>query len=105
MPGRGGARAGAGRKPKSPGHPRVSLSTRISDESSKQLRAYAAAAGLPMGQALDEMLAFASMRPLFAELLADLKAHELPAATLNKVTAVAGAYEQLTRHAVRSVGQ
>jgi PAS domain-containing protein len=105
MAGRGGARAGAGRKPKNPGHPRVSISTRISDESSRQIKAYAEAAGLPVGQALDEIVAFSSMRPLFAELFSELRAHELPATTLNKVAAAAEAYERLTRHAVRSVGQ
>lgn len=67
MPEWGGTRPGAGRKPKQPGKTRVSLSTRISERSSEQLRAYAKTANKPLGEVLDEMVLFVGEQPGFAE--------------------------------------
>jgi hypothetical protein len=61
---RGGARTGAGRKPRNPGERRVSLSTRVSPSSSIGLRAYAESAGMSLSEALDEMLAIALQQQL-----------------------------------------
>ena len=63
MPEWGGPRPGAGRKPKEPGKSRVTLSTRISEDSSRRLRAYTERTGKSMGQILDELVAFVDGRP------------------------------------------
>lgn len=61
----GGPRPGAGRKPKQPGKARVTLSTRVSVQSSEQLRAYAKSAGKPLGEVLDAMVSFIARQPAF----------------------------------------
>lgn len=65
MPEWGGPRPGAGRKPKQPGSTRVTLSTRISEQSSERLRAYARRSGKALGEVLDEMVTFVDQQPAF----------------------------------------
>jgi hypothetical protein len=76
MPDWGGHRPGAGRKPKEPGKNRVSLSTRVSEKSSRELREYARRTGKSLGEVLDDILAFAASHPAFEAYLAELDSPE-----------------------------
>jgi hypothetical protein len=77
MPDWGGPRPGAGRKPKQPGKSRVTLSTRISEDSARQLKAMAERTGKSQGEVLDDMVAFVQQQPAFEAALAQPR--ELPA--------------------------
>ncbi|MDB5100815.1 MAG: hypothetical protein JWM80_5236 [Cyanobacteria bacterium RYN_339] len=65
MPDWGGPRPGAGRKPKQPGKSRVTLSTRISEDSARILKAYAERTGKSQGEVLDDMVTFVQSQPGF----------------------------------------
>jgi hypothetical protein len=56
----------------------VALSTRVSERCSEQLRAYAKRAGRPLGEVLDEMVAFVGDQPAFEDRLAGPNVPEGP---------------------------
>lgn len=80
MPEWGGYRPGAGRKPKQPGSYRVSLSTRVSQDTSQWLRERVKHTGRTFGELIDLLVAFAQTDASFELLLSGPMACDPPEA-------------------------